>query len=84
MSMFDWSSSALSSTDVTNKTVSTQFWIYWAVTIPLTLSAMVAWRLWWLWQERKNAREMSDALELKEKIEDAKEEVGRSVEGSRA
>ncbi|TVY51394.1 hypothetical protein LCER1_G005876 [Lachnellula cervina] len=62
MSMFDWSSSSSSAADNTD-TVSKKFWIYWAVTIPLTLLVMILWRLWWLWQERLYQREVSEAVE---------------------
>lgn len=45
MSMFDdWqpgvSSDALS-----------HFWVYWAISIPLTLLVIIGWRLWWRRQE---------------------------------
>jgi len=61
MSMFSWSSSDSSSSNSTDPMVSTKFWIYWAVTIPLTLFVMFLWRIWWLWQERIYLRELKEA-----------------------
>jgi len=64
MSMFDWSSSSKSTAQSdTPETVSRKFWIYWVVTIPLTLLVMVLWRAWWLWQERLYNKEVSEAVE---------------------
>jgi hypothetical protein len=62
--MFSWNQSSLSTGS--NSIVSNKFWIYWAVTIPLTLSVMAIWRVWWKAQEIKNEDEMDDALELVE------------------
>ena len=39
MSMFDWQANAES-------VLTSRFWIYWAVTIPLTLATICAWYLW--------------------------------------
>jgi len=63
MSMFDWSSSGSSAGADSSETVSKKFWIYWAVTIPLTLLVMALWRLWWLWQERLYQKEVNEAVE---------------------
>jgi hypothetical protein len=60
MSMFSWSQS-LSNSD-TSSVVSNKFWIYWVVTIPLTLLVIVLWRVWWLWQERSYQKEVNDAV----------------------
>ncbi|KAK1961815.1 hypothetical protein LY78DRAFT_661793 [Colletotrichum sublineola] len=48
MSMFDWQgfSSAAAAGD-TGRTVVPEFWIYWAVSVPLTLAIVVGWRVWW-------------------------------------
>jgi hypothetical protein len=59
MSMFSWSQS--SSDTQGESVVSNKFWIYWAVTVPLTLLVMVLWRVWWLWQERNYQREVREA-----------------------
>jgi hypothetical protein len=63
MPMFDWSASGTSAEADNPKTVSQKFWIYWAVTIPLTLLVMILWRLCWLWQERLYQREVNEAVE---------------------
>lgn len=39
MPMFDWNAPV-------NKTLSHRFWIYWAVTIPLTVVVIVCWIFW--------------------------------------
>ena len=60
MSMFSWSQSASESD--TSSFVSNKFWIYWAVTIPLTMLVIILWRVWWLWQERSYQREVKEAV----------------------
>ena len=66
MSMFNWSSSKSSNTDGSavgeDSSVSNKFWIYWAVTIPLTLLVMIIWRVWWLHQERVNDEAVNEAV----------------------
>lgn len=57
MSMFDWATQSGEA-----DTVSKKFWIYWAVTIPLTLLTMIVWRIWWLWQERLYEKEVNEAV----------------------
>lgn len=61
-SMFSWNQSS----SVTDRStlVSNKFWIYWAVTVPLTLSVMAIWRIWWKAQEIKNEEELEDTLEM--------------------
>ncbi|KAF2836599.1 hypothetical protein M501DRAFT_996812 [Patellaria atrata CBS 101060] len=29
------------------KTISHMFWVYWAITVPLTILVAVGWRVWW-------------------------------------
>lgn len=50
MSMFDWqaetkakSSNSKEETEV----LSQNFWIYWSVSVPLTIVVLLAWRIWW-------------------------------------
>ena len=59
MSMFSWSESSSQSGP---SVVSNRFWIYWAVTIPLTILVIIIWRVWWLWQERSYQEEVKEAV----------------------
>jgi len=34
-------------TPTPEKTISDLFWVYWAVTVPLTILVAAAWRIWW-------------------------------------
>ena len=47
MTMFDWQ-------DENNHVLTSKFWIYWAVTVPLTLATVAAW---YVWINRKASRE---------------------------
>jgi hypothetical protein len=58
MSMFDWQASYSSP-----QTISSSFWIYWAVTIPLTLIVAISWRLWWKWEKRNFDRDVRIEIE---------------------
>lgn len=42
MSMFDFSSSSTKG----SVQVSSNFWMFWAVTIPLTLIVLIVWKVW--------------------------------------
>ncbi|KAK2129217.1 hypothetical protein NOF04DRAFT_1321582 [Fusarium oxysporum II5] len=44
MPMFDWESDG-------KETISPNFWIYWVVSIPLTLITAGGWRVWWHYQK---------------------------------
>jgi len=65
--MFSWnspnSSLALGSQKGEEATVSHHIWIYWAITIPLTLVVMIIWRVWWLYQARINRNADDEAVE---------------------
>ena len=63
MPMFDWNAAPEHSID-------RNFWIYWAVTIPLTCIVVVVWLIWTnkarLWKrlpKRKNPRDVGEYLE---------------------
>jgi hypothetical protein len=54
MSMFDWQASSTTSDPSQEEgggegggVIVSHFWIYWAVTVPLTLVVLGAWRVWW-------------------------------------
>ncbi|ROV90369.1 hypothetical protein VMCG_09748 [Cytospora schulzeri] len=46
MSIFDWQP------EDGDTIVSYRFWIYWCLTIPLTIVILVMWRAWWVGQDR--------------------------------
>lgn len=55
MSMFNWQISSGNGSSITasndNTMVTSNFWIYWAVSVPLTLVVLLAWRLWWHYEK---------------------------------
>ncbi|KAK2794834.1 hypothetical protein FQN51_000657 [Onygenales sp. PD_10] len=59
MDMFTWQGSGSESGSESEKSpsngrmVSPDFWVYWVVSIPLTVMVIVGWRVWWNW-EKKN------------------------------
>ncbi|KAF2009029.1 hypothetical protein BU24DRAFT_497592 [Aaosphaeria arxii CBS 175.79] len=55
MDMFNWrpsSPSSPSSDSEESKVVAELFWVYWAVTVPLTIVVAVGWRIWWGWEKK--------------------------------
>ncbi|ERF74519.1 hypothetical protein EPUS_03957 [Endocarpon pusillum Z07020] len=38
-------------------TVSSQFWLYWVITVPLTLAVMTGWFCWYKYADRKRKKE---------------------------
>lgn len=54
-----------------NATVSEKFWIYWAVTVPIT-AIIVA--VWYIWEKKREARYAREDLDL-EKGSEAMEKV---------
>ncbi|KAI9729750.1 MAG: hypothetical protein M1834_006701 [Cirrosporium novae-zelandiae] len=43
-----------------------RFWIYWAVTVPLTLVTILSWVVWSIWKERMEAKKDKKAEEEEE------------------
>lgn len=41
---------------------SNQFWVYWAISIPLTIITLCIWRAWWVTQDRYFRRHLSKEL----------------------
>jgi len=71
MSMFNWqaslnSDSSVPATDIGGQVVATDFWIYWVVSVPLTLLVLLGWRIWWHYQKLYYARRYPHALEEEE------------------
>ncbi|KAK0725499.1 hypothetical protein B0H67DRAFT_598733 [Lasiosphaeris hirsuta] len=59
MTMFNWQTSTSNGSPeeaAGESAVTPSFWIYWAVTIPLTLFIMVGWWVWWQYQRQYYAR----------------------------
>ncbi|TVY82226.1 hypothetical protein LSUE1_G003163 [Lachnellula suecica] len=54
MSMFDFTASSI---------VTSNFWVFWAVTIPLTLTVLVAFKLWMSFKRSKSGKD-GEALKL--------------------
>jgi Mg2+ and Co2+ transporter CorA len=54
--MFDWSAS--NATPV----VSRRFWVYWSITIPLTVVTVGLWLGWEFWRLRKQKQERLDLI----------------------
>lgn len=53
MGMFNWSTENGSSTSV-----SPDFWIYWAVTVPMTIITLAGWAIWWKFEEYRFDRDL--------------------------
>jgi hypothetical protein len=47
MDMFDWKTSGSQDDPVSSK-----FWIYWTVSIPLTILLGIGLRVWWHWEKK--------------------------------
>lgn len=71
--MFDWLApsdddepsqpSATSKPDDANDDIlSRLFWVYWAISVPLTLFIVFVWRAWWVSQDRYFRRHLSHEL----------------------
>lgn len=72
MSMFNWqqndptpspSNPAQISPQPPSTVVSHTFWIYWAVSIPLTVAIGLGWRIWWQAEQRRYDQQIADAVE---------------------
>ena len=71
MTMFHWSSesqlqSRAVNPDQTN--VASSFWIFWAITIPLTLLTMLGWYLWFRYAQTKWSEELRTGLSLRQAL----------------
>lgn len=47
MDMFDWNNNA------GGGAISDRFWIYWAVSVPLTLVTIAGWAIWWNFEKKR-------------------------------
>lgn len=62
MGLFDWQSDGSSGDDDNDPVVGYDFWVYWAITIPLTILILVLWRAWWVGQDRYFRKHLSKEL----------------------
>lgn len=72
MDMIKWYTADSRSDNVTN-TLGSHFWIYWVVTIPLTLLVVVGWRFWWSREKRVYDKAVADAIEKVERVDRAQD-----------
>jgi hypothetical protein len=55
------------STDSSNPpVVSPQFWLYWAISLPLTLAIVM---IWWIWERQREKRYEQEDTELEKGVE---------------
>lgn len=66
MPLFEWNA------DTGAYPSSTPFqWIYWAITLPLTIILMIGWRAWWAIEEKSWRLELEQAeMENRQKLLD--------------
>lgn len=66
MSMFDWQDIGQGqdgdSIDGKHPIVTSRFWVYWSVTVPLTITVLCLWRAWWVAQDRHFRKHLSRDL----------------------
>lgn len=62
MGMFQWQADDSSSPSDGAGEVSSNFWIYWATAVPLTLLTLCGWGFWWNLEKRKYEKELIAAL----------------------
>lgn len=74
MSMFDWLAPSKDEEEAasaggkagdepeSDDILSRNFWVYWTISIPLTLTIVLVWRAWWVTQDRYFRRHLSEEL----------------------
>lgn len=60
MNMFNWKFGQ-------DSNVAKDFWIYWAVTIPLTIVTLSGWALWWNFEKRRFERDVEKAAQQQQR-----------------
>lgn len=62
MGMFSWQST--SGAEATSRSsVSPDFWVYWAVTVPLTIVTLTGWAVWWKFEKYRFDRDVQHAIQ---------------------
>lgn len=68
MSMFDWQATNTMGPQL----LSENFWIFWAVSVPLTIVVIVFWWAWWHLERKAYDKEMGQAVENVDRTVDLK------------
>ncbi|KAF7540555.1 hypothetical protein G7054_g1228 [Neopestalotiopsis clavispora] len=63
MGMFEWKSNGpdADGAGTASSSISPDFWMYWAVTIPLTVITLAGWGFWWKFEESRFDETMKKA-----------------------
>jgi hypothetical protein len=61
--MFNWHAADGSFSEAGSSSVVKSFWVYWAVTVPLTVVVITIWRLWWSRERRQFEHEIDTAID---------------------
>lgn len=56
--------------------VSNQFWIYWAVTIPLTIVIVLCW---YIWEQRREKRYVEEDTAIEKGVESMEIQIQREM-----
>ena len=90
MSMFEWqgSSSSITTSSVSASSspsyvISANFWIYWAITIPLTIAVIIGWRLWWVHEDRAYTAQLAGEMDGVVSVDDDPDHKGKMALGGR-
>ena len=70
ITMFDWypsngtnSSPSSAETSSHQGEISPKFWIYWAITVPLTIAVIAIWRVWWVYQDQAYHEQLAGEID---------------------
>lgn len=47
--------------------VAKDFWIYWAIAVPLTIVTISGWALWWKFEKRRFERDVQKAAQRQQR-----------------
>ncbi len=61
--MFDWRAIETPG----QRAISSNFWVYWVVAVPLTILVIVGWRVWWNWEKQNYQRELGHEVDSVDK-----------------
>jgi hypothetical protein len=74
MSMFRWMPEDDNNDDTlqdknSSRVVSSWFWLYWAITVPLTIGILILWVIWFKRADRRYQERQDSELDEENKIE---------------